>query len=71
MTMVRTRLLIDRMKKGETAELLLKGREPLHNVPISIRELGDEVVSIEPKGKPADETGEDQVYRLILKRHRD
>lgn len=41
MTMVRTRLLIDQMKKGEIAELRLKGAEPLHNVPISIRPRRD------------------------------
>lgn len=67
MTMVRTRLLIDQMKKGEVAELTLKGEEPLRNVPMSIRELGDEVISIESL-EDADSSDE---FRLLIRRARD
>ena len=63
MTMVRTRLLLDRMKNGETAELLLKGEEPLRNVPRAVEELGDEIVSCVPAEEPG-------VHRLILRRRR-
>ena len=47
MTFVRTRLLIERMDAGQTAEIRLPGGEPLENVPDSIRELGHQVLSIE------------------------
>lgn len=67
MTMVRTRLLIDQMKKGEVAEIRLKGDEPLRNVPMSIRELGDEVISIEP----VDGSGAQGETRLLVRRARD
>jgi len=43
MTFVRTRLLIERMSPGQTAEIRLKGEEPLKNVPASVAELGHTV----------------------------
>lgn len=46
MTFVRTRLLIEKMSVGETAEIRLKGQEPLENVPDSVTELGHDVLSI-------------------------
>jgi len=67
MTMVRTRLLIDQMKKGEVAEIRLKGEEPIRNVPMSIRELGDEVISNESLND-ASNPGE---FRLLVRRMRD
>ena len=48
MTFVKTRLLIDRMAPGQTADIRLKGGEPLENVPRSVREHGHEVLSLEP-----------------------
>ncbi|MGE5548292.1 MAG: sulfurtransferase TusA family protein [Solirubrobacterales bacterium] len=45
MTFVRTKLLVERMKSGEVAEIRLKGREPLANVPRSVAELGHTVES--------------------------
>jgi TusA-related sulfurtransferase len=50
MTFVRTRLLIEKMGPGETAEIRLKGQEPLENVPDSVAELGHDVLNIQPKG---------------------
>ena len=47
MTFVKTRLLIERMAPGETAEIRLTGEEPLQNVPDSVTELGHTVISIE------------------------
>jgi TusA-related sulfurtransferase len=46
MTFVRTRLLIEKMNAGETAEIRLTGGEPLENVPDSVAELGHEVLGI-------------------------
>ena len=46
MTFVRTRLLIEKMSAGETAEIRLTGGEPLENVPDSLVELGHEVLEI-------------------------
>ena len=56
MTFVRTRLLIERMTPGDTATILLRGVEPIENVPASVVELGHEVASIGPlKHDPARE----------------
>lgn len=46
MTFVRTRLLIEKMAPGETAEIRLSGGEPLENVPKSVTELGHEVLQV-------------------------
>ena len=54
MTFVRTRLLIERMMPGDTATILLRGIEPIGNVPASVVELGHGVASIGPlKDDPA------------------
>ena len=56
MTFVRTRLLIERMVKGDTATILLRGVEPIENVPASVGELGHTVASVGPlQGDPARE----------------
>jgi len=47
MTFVKTRLLIEKMGPGETAEIRLSGGEPLENVPASVAELGHAVLAIE------------------------
>lgn len=64
MTFVRTKLLIERMKSGETATIRLNSGEPLSNVPRSVREHGHEVISLAPE-PGADETG---VHLLILRK---
>jgi TusA-related sulfurtransferase len=48
MTFVKTRLLIERMGAGEVAEILLKGAEPIANVPASVGELGHDILGLEP-----------------------
>lgn len=53
MTFVRTRLLIEKMSPGETAEIRLMGEEPLENVPDSVAELGHDVLSIRQDAKDA------------------
>jgi TusA-related sulfurtransferase len=54
MTFVRTRLLIERMNPGQTAQIRLKGEEPLKNVPASVAELGHEVNDLAPESPGAD-----------------
>ncbi len=55
MTFVKTKLVIEKMQSGERLEVRLKGREPVRNVPRSVRELGHCILSLDPEpGEPAD-----------------
>lgn len=65
LTFVRTKLLIERMSSGETAEIRLKGAEPLENVPRSVREHGHEVLSLEPTGGRQDT---EEIYLLRIRK---
>ena len=60
MTFVRAKLLMERMKPGEVAEILLSGCDPLENVPRAIWEHGYEVISLEAES--------DDIFRLIIKK---
>ena len=60
MTFVRTRLALDRMSSGQTLLVLLRGEEPLRNVPRTAAEQGHTVLS--------QTTGPDGVTRLLLRR---
>jgi len=60
MTFVRTKLLMERMKPGEVAEILLSGGDALENVPRSVWEHGYEMVHLEAEG--------DNVYKFIMKK---
>jgi tRNA 2-thiouridine synthesizing protein A len=60
MTFVRTRLALDRMAPGQVLKVRLRGDEPLRNVPLTAREQGHEVLSLE--------TGPDGVSVLLLRR---
>ena len=60
MTFVITKLLMERMKPGEVAEILLSGGDPLENVPRSVFERGYEIISLEPEN--------DNLYKLIIKK---
>lgn len=64
MTFVRTKLLIERMQPGERAEVRLQGAEPLHNVPRSVREIGHDIVSLNPEDPAGPSDGP---HRLVLK----
>lgn len=46
MTYVRVKLAIETLDDGATLEVLLRGAEPLKNVPRSAREDGHEVLSL-------------------------
>ncbi len=48
MTFVKTRLLIEKMSDGDVATVLLRGEEPIENVPVSVAELGHTVVEMTP-----------------------
>jgi tRNA 2-thiouridine synthesizing protein A len=60
MTFVRTKLLLERMASGETANIRLRGGEPLANVPRAVREHGHEVLRLEPSG--------DDLFELLIRR---
>lgn len=66
MTFVKTKLMIERMAPGETAEVRLQGQEPLNNVPRSVKEYGHDVISLEPE---ADDTPEHGVHRLRIRKN--
>ena len=53
-------MLVERMQKGESAEIRLNAGEPLDNVPRSLRELGHEVTDT------GAETGDSNVHRLTV-----
>ena len=63
MTFVRTRLLVERMAPGDEAEILLRGVEPVENVPASVAELGHAILHIGPAGD-----GDDGDMRLVIRR---
>ena len=60
MTYVRTKLRLEALAPGAVLQVLLRGEEPLRNVPRSAREEGHEVLSLEalPGG----------VHRLLLRK---
>ncbi len=60
MTFVRTRLALDRMTPGETLLVLLRGEEPVRNVPRTAVEQGHAVLSM-----ATDQAG---ITRLLLRR---
>ncbi|MBT6095069.1 MAG: sulfurtransferase TusA family protein [Rhodospirillaceae bacterium] len=65
MTFVKTKLLIEKMTSGQTAEVRLQGREPLDNVPRNVRDHGHEVVSLERENGNQSETG---IHRLVIRK---
>ncbi|MBN8891213.1 MAG: preprotein translocase subunit TatB [Rhodospirillales bacterium 70-18] len=60
MTFVRTRLALDRLSPGQTLLVLLRGEEPLRNVPRTAMEQGHTVLD--------QHTGPDGITRLLLRR---
>lgn len=67
MTFVKTKLMLEKMAPGSILEVRLAGAEPLENVPRSVRELGHEVLALDPE---APETGDDPaaVHRLLIRK---
>ena len=64
MTFVRTKLLLEKMRPGERAEIRLQGAEPLDNVPKSVREIGHTILSLTPEDPAGPADGP---HRLLLK----
>lgn len=62
MTMVRTRLLIDRMHSGETALLAVRSGEALHNIPKAIRQLGLDIISVSLQ------PGDEGIHHLLFRK---
>lgn len=60
MTFVRTRLALDCLASGQVLQVLLRGNEPLRNVPASATALGHTVLS--------QTAGADGITRLLLRR---
>ena len=65
LTFVKTKLLIERMEKGQIAEVRLRGAEPLENVPRSVRDHGHDVLSLEKEDETA---APDTVHRLLIRK---
>ncbi len=65
MTFVKTKLLIEKMAVGDLLEVRLQGKEPLENVPRSVREHAHEVLSLEPEDKDQAEYG---IHRLLIRK---
>jgi len=66
LTFVRTKLLLERMKPGQIAEVRLQGKMPLENVPRSVREFGQTVVSLIAED-PAAPTF--SIHRMVLQKN--
>lgn len=64
LTFVRTKLLIERMTPGETALVLLRGSEPLANVPRAVAGQGHDVLELQPLAG----AGEEGVHRLRFRK---
>ena len=60
MTYVRTKLALEALDDGAVLEVVLRGDEPLKNVPRNAREEGHEVLALEPRG--------DGTHRLLLRK---
>jgi TusA-related sulfurtransferase len=60
MTYVRTKLALEALDEGSVLEVVLRGDEPLRNVPRNARDEGHTVLSLEPRG--------DGTHRLLLRK---
>lgn len=65
MTFVKTKLMIEKIPLGDVLEVRLQGKEPLINVPRSVREHGHEIISMEPEDSAQGEFG---IHRLRIKK---
>ena len=60
-TNVRTKLKLESLADGSVLEVLLRGEEPLKNVPRSARDEGHEVLALDARP--------DGTHRLLLRKH--
>lgn len=61
MTYVRTKLKLESLADGSVLEVLLRGEEPLKNVPRSARDEGHEVLALDARP--------DGTHRLLLRKN--
>jgi tRNA 2-thiouridine synthesizing protein A len=66
LTFVKTKLLSERMDKGQTAVIRLCGAEPLLNVPRSLQEHGHKIILLAPEHGECKEKG---IHRLIFRKN--
>ncbi|MDR3326502.1 MAG: sulfurtransferase TusA family protein [Rhodospirillaceae bacterium] len=50
-TLVKTKLAIEKMQSGDTLEVRLRGHEPIRNIPLSVQELGHSILYLTPELK--------------------
>lgn len=62
MTFVKTKLLLERIRPGETIDIRLTGEEPLANVPRSVAEHGHEIIACAPESEGS------AIHRLIVRK---
>lgn len=66
LTFVRTKLLLEKMEPGQTAHVRIQGQMPLDNVPRSVKEMGETVVSLVPEDPKA---AKDSIHVMILQKN--
>ena len=64
LTFVKTKLMIEKMGRGDRLEVILKGDEPLKNVSRSVAELGHRLLSVAPET----DLGTD-LHRLLIEKN--
>jgi TusA-related sulfurtransferase len=62
LTMVKTKLFLEKMKVGEVASIRLNSGEPLDNVPRTLRDHGHEVLDLAP------EMPGGNIHRMLVKK---
>ena len=67
LTFVKTKLLLEKMNPGQTAEIRLQGAEPLENVPRSVRDEGHAVLYFEREDPAAPPHS---IHRLVIRKSR-
>lgn len=65
LTFVKTKLLTEKMSSGQVAEVRLQGKEPLENVPRSLRDQGDTVLALNAEDE---NQAPDGIHRLLIRK---
>ena len=65
MTFVKIKLIIEKMPKNNVLEVRLKGKEPLINVPRSVREHGHIILNLEQESEGQNPSC---IHRLLIKK---
>jgi TusA-related sulfurtransferase len=60
MTFVKVKVALHELAKGDVLEVLLRGEEPLRNIPFSLKQEGHDVLSIEHLS--------DDIHKVIVKK---